>query len=436
MDTDNLTDELGEFLASRERENAYRVDETLKYSPTETTEIVYFIGLNGSELGPFIRKEIKLSAGIGMAYDALWRAQRIGKRLSHVPRLVECRAVGDRLTVVMEYVEGATIASLVERVGASVALALLVMPAVCDAVIEFHEAFDSPLVHRDLKPSNVILTGNVASLLSDVLRTGNSGSASGDIEAVIIDFGIARTYRAGAEADTTHFGTRGYAAPEQFGFGQTDIRSDVYALGMLAAFCCTGVQPSGALDARTLQSCGTPEPLVRVIAKAASFDPGDRFATVREFKAAWTAAADEVFAEKAPLESGRITATEGGNKRAQTRVHRSRRPDSGRFVYLGRIWNTVLLFMLLVLYAAYAYAVATPTGAIAREPTWYLVAVVLLLFVPETALIAALIADRRRWPDRLPLIGEPAFGRLCRALLIMLVGGFAALVVITAFKDA
>ncbi len=85
----------------------------------------------------------------------------------------------------------------------------------------------APVIHRDLKPSNIIVSG--ANYTPDTGMTFSS--------LVIIDLGIARVWREGADADTVKFGTRPYAPPEQYGFGQTSVRSDVYALGALLFFC-------------------------------------------------------------------------------------------------------------------------------------------------------------------------------------------------------
>ena len=89
----------------------------------------------------------------------------------------------------------------------------------------------APLRVRDL------LRVRVPPRVRDLLRVRALLRARGVPRAlccpVLIDFGIARVWREGEEADTTHFGTRSYAPPEQYGFGQTDVRSDVYALGML-----------------------------------------------------------------------------------------------------------------------------------------------------------------------------------------------------------
>lgn len=236
---DELTAALAEHLASLDRDDSYRVERVLKRSSVEATELVYFEGTGGGSLGPFVRKRIDASAQIGGAYERLFAAQRAGRRFEHLPRIVDCRRVGDELNVVMEYIEGETLGALVDRLGATPDYARELYPALCDAVGELHAGFaiagetSAPVIHRDLKPSNIIVTG--ANYTPDDGLTFSS--------LVIIDLGIARVWRDGADADTVKFGTRPYAPPEQYGFGQTSVRSDVYALGALLFFCLTGVDP-------------------------------------------------------------------------------------------------------------------------------------------------------------------------------------------------
>lgn len=260
-DDADLSSELDGFLEAAARSDSWRVERTLKSSPFETTELVRFRGASGGELGPFIRKRIDCSAGVGRAYERLWDAQRSGIILHGVPRLVECLRSGDELSVVTEFIEGRTLGELVRDEGASERLATGIMPALCDAVFELHTLLDPPLIHRDLKPSNVIVRS--------------------DGRPFVIDFGIARAWDGKADADTVRFGTRAYAPPEQFGFGQTDARSDVYALGKLALFCATGEEGTGPADEADLRRRGLSAPLSEVIARATAFDPARRFSGAR-----------------------------------------------------------------------------------------------------------------------------------------------------------
>lgn len=138
---DELTAALAEHLASLDCDDSYRVERVLKRSSVETTELVYFEGAGGGSLGPFVRKRIDASAQIGGAYERLFAAQRAGRRFEHLPRIVDCRRVGDDLNVVMEYIEGETLGALVDRLGATPDYAHEMYPALCDAVGEIHAGF-------------------------------------------------------------------------------------------------------------------------------------------------------------------------------------------------------------------------------------------------------------------------------------------------------
>lgn len=271
-------DELGAYLAAVAREDCYRVvrplgaaarmgaDPSVAGQAGTITELVQFEGANGAALGPFVRKRIDLALGVGTAYQELYEAQCSGARFAHVPRIVECYKTGRELVVVSEFIPGETLDAFVNNAGPSLELSLSVVPAVCAAVAELHRAFDPPVVHRDLKPANIIVS------------EGPSG-----LSATLIDFGIARRYREGAAADTVRFGTRSYAPPEQYGFGQTSVRSDIYALGMIALFCITGEEAHGQPSVESLAHAGVTGPYADAILQATSFDPGRRFASAEAF---------------------------------------------------------------------------------------------------------------------------------------------------------
>lgn len=92
-----------------------------------------------------------------------------------------------------------------------------------------------PIIHRDLNPSNIV--------------AGPDGPC-------IIDFGIARTFDPAFDKDTHTWGTYGYAAPKQFGFGQNDERTDIFALGMLYWFLLTGTYPDANLEQQLARTSG------------------------------------------------------------------------------------------------------------------------------------------------------------------------------------
>lgn len=265
--SDDIADfhgELDEFLVSAASATTWHVERVIKRSDFETTELVRGDPREGSS-GRYIRKRLDVGVGAGCAYIALWNAQRKGSCPACVPRLVECSRNDDELTVVMEYVDGCTVRALVAAIGAGSKTAELVMPGLCDAVAMLHESFDPPLIHRDLKPSNVLMCGGAP---------------------VIIDFGSARQWREGADADTTHFITRRYAPPEQFGFGQTDVRSDVYALGKLLYFCLVGEDPPNVCDRQACERADLSPKACEVVCRACAFDPDARYRSASEVRRA------------------------------------------------------------------------------------------------------------------------------------------------------
>ena len=73
---------------------------------------------------------------------------------------------------------------------------------------------------------------------------------TGDNQLKLIDFGIARIFKTSATKDTTLLGSQGYAPLEQYGRGQSDPRSDIYALGATLYHLLTGNVPADAPSRR------------------------------------------------------------------------------------------------------------------------------------------------------------------------------------------
>lgn len=393
-----MEDELSNYLSALDRDSCYRVDAVLKQGPLETTERVYFVGeKNGAELGPFVRKY--LAPGLGGAYERIHAAQRDGARLSHLPRIVECHRQDERLVVVMEHVAGETLAEAVASATDRLDLVRRVFPDLCDAVSELHELFDPPIIHRDLKPGNVMV------------------SAGG---VTLIDLGIARTWREGGEQDTTHFGTRAYAPPEQFGFGQTDVTSDVYALGMLLFFCLMGRDPMAADRERGFAGVDVPEPLRAVVAQATELDPARRLQTVRKFKDALLAALPAASGEKdQQLEPPTFEVPRRGASALLARVPR----------WLGVAWDLCVLGACAIMLMGCVMAIADPTPENAAWPTWYLVYSYLAFMAPLVIVVCYLMLDRRPLRRVVPALARLTVRRELRVGLLVILGLFAAWVV-------
>lgn len=147
-------------------------------------------------------------------------------RLKHqnIVDIVDIEKTHDFVYVVMDHVPGETLAELVRREGPqSEEDVQKWMLQVCDALGYLH-AQEPPIIYRDMKPANVMLHP--------------------DGYVKIIDFGVSREYKEQATKDTLPFGTEGYAPPEQHGQGQTDARSDIYAVGATMWHLLAGKAPS------------------------------------------------------------------------------------------------------------------------------------------------------------------------------------------------
>lgn len=127
--------------------------------------------------------------------------------LPEIFRLVE---FDGSLYVVEEFIEGQTLDEILQYEGAlKENQAALILLQLCDCLNQLHAL---KIVHRDLKPANIMLTR--------------------ENRIKLIDLGISRIEKESRDSDTQLLGTRGYAPPEQFGFRQTDSRSDIYSLGV------------------------------------------------------------------------------------------------------------------------------------------------------------------------------------------------------------
>lgn len=416
-----MEDELSNYLSSLDRDSCYRVDVVLKKGRLETTERVFFVGENGSELGPFVRK--RLAPGLGGAYERIYAAQRDGARLSHLPRIVECARQGDELVVVMEHVAGETLADAVANATDRPGLVRRVFPDLCDAVSELHELFDPPVIHRDLKPGNVMVSPGGVTL---------------------IDLGIARAYREGADQDTTHFGTRAYAPPEQFGFGQTDVTSDVYALGMLLFFCLVGRDPTPGDREGGFVASGVPEGLRGVVQCATELDPARRFASVRSFKRALLdmfGGLGEGVGEKGPTGEKDVDLVAAPATEPPTfalpRTGRSRVSTLLASVppLIGLVWDAVLLALCALCVAGCVMAVVDPTPENAQRPLWYLVVSYFVFLAPAFVISCYLLLDRRPLRREVPALARLTVRQETRVGLLVILGLFVVWVVASVIAE-
>lgn len=153
-----------------------------------------------------------------------------------LPQIIDIIKDDKMFLIVMEYVPGQSLKSLLASGPRSEAEAIDWGIQLCD-VFGYLHGLKPPIIYRDLKPANIILQPN------------------GQIK--LIDFGTARSYKMDSAEDTICLGTKGYAAPEQYGkHGQTDPRTDIYTIGSTLFHLVTGVHP---------QDCPAEFPMIRRI---------------------------------------------------------------------------------------------------------------------------------------------------------------------------
>ena len=139
-----------------------------------------------------------------VAYEKLQNIRHI-----NLPEIYDVLEMDDGQVVLEEYIDGITVAQVMEIDKYRSSGARKVLLGLCDALTVLH---DRGIVHRDVKPENVI-----------VEKSGR---------VVLIDFNASRI-ESDASKDTVIMGTVGYASPEQLGLAQTDARTDIYAIGVL-----------------------------------------------------------------------------------------------------------------------------------------------------------------------------------------------------------
>lgn len=203
------------------------------------------------------------------------------KKLNHpaIPNIIDIIDTDEYLCVVEDYIEGATLEDIYKEYGAQPQENIIDWARqLCDVLGYLHSQ-KPPLIHRDIKPANIILKP--------------------DGRIVLVDFGIMREYKPNNLCDTQNLGTKGYAAPEQYGARQTDARTDIFGLGMTMHHLVTGVDPK-TNNGQTLPICQINSNLSKgleyIVNKCIEIDPDKRFQTMQELRVALDNSGNSVYA--------------------------------------------------------------------------------------------------------------------------------------------
>lgn len=180
---------------------------------------------------------------------------------SFLPKVFDFYQTENENWLLREYIEGHTLYNIVETCGTyTKSIAINSTIKVIDLIIEMHSQ-NPPIIHRDIKPQNIVIMPNG--------------------QYKIIDIGSARNYNHEKDCDTIYSGTAATAAPEQFGYAQTDERTDIYALGMLILFLVTG-----NFDRDNINNIKISNEIKKIIIKCIEFDPEKRYQSAKELKTA------------------------------------------------------------------------------------------------------------------------------------------------------
>lgn len=165
----------------------------------------------------------------------------------HIPKIIQFEEKNEKLIVLEEYIDGITLEQLLVH-EISMHERKDILNQIFDGISYLHHA-DPSIIHRDIKPSNIMIDQN------RIVK--------------IIDYDAAKLYVKNQSRDTVLLGTDGIAAPEQYGFGASDTRTDIYALGML-------IKEMFSDDINMLE----------VSNRCTNMNPDDRYQSIEELKRA------------------------------------------------------------------------------------------------------------------------------------------------------
>ena len=222
---------------------------TLKDDFAAKSPITFVYGADGRVCAT----QRRISSSAVPLYSAL-----MGLNSPRLPKVISVREDDEGAVVTEGYIDGVTLRRALDngRLGEDELRRLAI--DICSALSLLHSS-RPPIIHRDIKPENIICA--------------DGGGY------VLIDFDASRLFKPEATSDTVTLGTNGYAAPEQYGFGQTGPESDIYSLGavpvilaLLLGFCSGLAAGRGVRPEEEAQTRSEAPPTVETAVETASSD--------------------------------------------------------------------------------------------------------------------------------------------------------------------
>lgn len=313
-----------EAIAELQRSVSFKRVTWLSDKKYEKTDIIDY---EGKEC---VRKRLSGDLSKNTVYDLLKMEQDADHRIECAPYIYEILNYALDKTIITEKLDGVTLQDACEENPLDLNATSILFTSILEAVEELHSNSLAPIIHRDLKPSNIFLT-----------RDG---------EVKLIDFGIARLENQTSESssDTTLFGTKLYAPPEQFGYAQTTTKSDIFALGGVLYFMLTGKNPPSNDLVLNSSNSTIPDELLTCIKKARAFDPSNRYKSCKEFANAFNRAI-KVCIRKANRQSSNLALV------------------SKMKLGVAHVYNAFLLLFLIFMYIGCIANAVDPSSSMYKE---------------------------------------------------------------------
>ena len=231
-----------------------------------------WLALNTKANKQWAVKEIRQTEKNGAAIVQQNLMTEIGilKKLEHenLPQIIDIFEKNGTYLIIMDYVQGRTLKAIVDERGPQPQDDVVNWAIQLCSVLDYLHTREPAIIYRDLKPGNIMLRP--------------------DGRIILIDFGTAREYKDDQAEDTTYLGTKGYAAPEQYGGdGQTDARTDIYNLGATIYHLVTGKNPTKPpYEIRPIREWdpSLSTGLESIILKCVANNPADRYQNARELQ--------------------------------------------------------------------------------------------------------------------------------------------------------
>lgn len=173
----------------------------------------------------------------------------------NITRIVDRINYIDQVIYIMSYLKGMTLFDYVNEEGPmNESQAKLILSQLVDIFSYLHE-FEGGLIYRDIHPKNILLHED---------------------KAYLIDLDSTRIYKKNADFDTIAIGVIGFIAPEQYGFEQSSVQSDIYGLGVLISFLLTGKHPNFQQNKVFLDNLLISKDFKKLLIQMTAFNKKDR----------------------------------------------------------------------------------------------------------------------------------------------------------------